>query len=82
MAVLAFIVVLIIQFISLEQREQAFTMADQADFEEQRALDREALERLQGYGPAGASDSVYHVPIDRAIEYVAGQRYGQQSSEE
>lgn len=82
MVVLAFVVVLIIQFINLEQREQELTMAGQAEFAEQRALEEQSLEQLQSYGPIGASDSVYHVPIDRAIEYVAGQRYGQQSNGE
>ena len=81
-AVLAFVVILIIQFITLEQREQSFMMADQAEFAEQRALEQQSLEQLESYGPLGPSDSVYHVPIDRAIEYVVGQRYGQQANAE
>lgn len=73
--VLAFLVLLLIQFIDLEQREQSFTAAEQAAFPEQRALEEQSLERLHSYGSIGETDSVYHVPIDQAIEYVADQRY-------
>jgi hypothetical protein len=81
-AVLAFIVVLLIQVINLQQRAQELTVAEQAAYVDQRTLERQAREQLQSYGPVGEGDTVYHIPIDEAIDYVVRERYGGQDTSE
>lgn len=73
-AILLFVIIVLLQtwFYRAEEDER-FRKIYSQPYQELQKVDNEQLEQLGSYGWVSEGDGVAHIPIERAMEIVAGQ---------